>query len=317
MTEHYREPARDFPLLIRPEDDEESRRLPALLKHDNAGFHQLLQDHGALLFRGFFVPDAPAFETVCRAGTPVLADYTGGGSPRSLVRGKVYSSTEYPADQHIPLHCEESYFTQLPHHIWFFCQTPPAENGQTPIGDMGQLLGRLDPEIVARFHDRGVRYIYNLHGGNGFGRGWKDAFVTEDRDVVTAWLEEHQASYEWKDDNNLHMDLDGPGLRHHPETGKLVWGNQAVNWHVGALPANMAAIMCRLYPSEDSYPKHATFGDGSPIPQADILHILETQATVEVTFDWQQGDVLWCDNQRIAHGRRPFKGQRRILVALA
>lgn len=217
----------------------------------------------------------------------------------------------------IPLHCEESYFPDAPRHIWFFCETEPENQGQTPLGDMALLLDRLDSSLVQKFDELGVRYIYNLHGGNGFGGGWKEAFLTEDKDEVTEWLDAHEADYQWQVGDNLHMDLQGPGLRFHEPTQNRVWGNQAVNWHVDALSENMAAMMRKLYPSESDYPKHATFGDGSPISKQELDQILRAQESIEVAFDWEQGDLLWCDNQRIAHGRRTFTGQRKILVALA
>lgn len=307
-----------FPLLIQPESGNAgASTLIAWLKEQNVEFVQLLRHHGAILFRGFAIQDANTFEAICRAGTPNLLGYTGGGSPRSLVSGKVYTSTEYAADQHIPLHCEESYFPELPHYIWFFCEKQPLSAGQTPIGDMQSILEKLDPELVKRFHERGVRYIYNLHGGNGFGRGWKEAFETNDRSQVEAWLDANHANYHWNDDNSLHMDLQGPGLRTHTETGVLTWGNQAVNWHTSSLPPGMAKMMYRIYKSEDRFPKHAVFADGSPIPDEDIHHILDKLAESEIIFDWQNGDILLCDNQRVAHGRHPFSGERRILVALA
>ncbi|MDA2921410.1 TauD/TfdA family dioxygenase, partial [Desulfobacterota bacterium AH_259_B03_O07] len=31
---------------------------------------------------------------------------------------------------------------------------------------------------------------------------------------------------------------------------------------------------------------------------------------------WQKGDVMVLDNYLVAHGRRPFKGPRKILVAM-
>lgn len=307
-----------FPLVVRPEPGRSDvSTLTAWLSGHNAEFSTLLREYGAILFRGFAIRDAESFEAVARAGTPNLLGYTGGGSPRSLVSGKVYTSTEYAADQPIPLHCEESYFPELPHYIWFFCEKQPASAGQTPIGDMQAILEKLDPELVKRFKDRGVRYIYNLHGGDGFGRGWKDAFETNDRFQVEAWLDEQHADYHWAEDGSLHVDLLGPGLRTHTETGALTWGNQAVNWHTSSLSPGMAKMMQRIYKTEDKFPKHAVFADGSPIPDADIRHVLEKLADSEITFDWQNGDVLLCDNQRVAHGRKPFSGERRILVALA
>jgi alpha-ketoglutarate-dependent taurine dioxygenase len=35
-----------------------------------------------------------------------------------------------------------------------------------------------------------------------------------------------------------------------------------------------------------------------------------------VKFRWQRGDLLLVDNFLVAHGRMPFRGERRILVAI-
>jgi len=35
-----------------------------------------------------------------------------------------------------------------------------------------------------------------------------------------------------------------------------------------------------------------------------------------VVFRWETGDVLLLDNMLVAHGRRPFKGDRKIVAAL-
>jgi alpha-ketoglutarate-dependent taurine dioxygenase len=114
-----------------------------------------------------------------------------------------------------------------------------------------------------------------------------------------------------------HVDLDAPVLRTHDRTGERVRGNQAVNWHIASLPERIVASQRRLYGTEDRLPKHATFGDGTPIPDADVRHIIDVLKSEETAFPWQRGDVLLCDNQRIARGRRPFKGERRVLVAPA
>ena len=309
--------SRGLPTVISPDSREEAEHLADLIQQNRATYRTLLIEAGALLFRGFGVKSVADFQQVSCAGTPHLVSYTGGGSPRKRVDGNVYTSTEYPRHQSIPMHCEETYFPRIPKNIWFFCAVPPDCGGQTPLGCMRRFLGLLDQDLVEEFCTRGIRYIYNLHSGNGFGRGWRDAFMSDDRDWVTAWLEERKVEYRWRGDGGLHMDLPGRVLRKHSETGETIWGNQVVNWHIDALPVETSSAIRRLYPSANEYPKHVTFGDGAPIPKSKINYVMESLASFEVTFDWRPGDVLWCDNERVAHGRRPFSGSRRILVALS
>jgi alpha-ketoglutarate-dependent taurine dioxygenase len=40
-------------------------------------------------------------------------------------------------------------------------------------------------------------------------------------------------------------------------------------------------------------------------------------ADASVAFAWQRGDLLMLDNMAVAHGRRPYRGERQVLVAMA
>ncbi len=64
---------------------------------------------GGVLFRGFSLDGADAFRAFAADfGHPLLA-YEVGSTPRSQVTSGVYTSTESPPHQHIPLHNEQAY----------------------------------------------------------------------------------------------------------------------------------------------------------------------------------------------------------------
>src|SRR5689334_17991111 len=60
----------------------------------------LINQHGALLFRGFGLKSAEDLAQFVKAssGEPPL-EYQERSSPRSTVSGNIYTSTDYPADQ--------------------------------------------------------------------------------------------------------------------------------------------------------------------------------------------------------------------------
>jgi hypothetical protein len=71
----------------------------------------------------------------------------------------------------------------------------------------------------------------------------------------------------------------------------------------------------RLEP--DEFPQHATFADESPIPNGYIEHIQERGLELAVDVPWRPGDLMLIDNILVAHGRRPFEGSRRVLMAMS
>ena len=152
--------------------------------HHRARIEQELLKHGAVLFRNFKVDGAAGVSEFARVFAPELMDYREPSTPRSQVKDKVYTSTEYPADRSILLHNEMSYSDAWPMKVWFCCELAAKEGGETPIADSRQVFNLLDPEVRKRFAEKQVMYVRNF--GDGFGLSWQTVFGTTSREEVEA-----------------------------------------------------------------------------------------------------------------------------------
>jgi hypothetical protein len=273
-----------------------------------------LYETGAILFRGFNVASPAGFEKLVRAVTPELAEYQERSSPRHLVEGSVYTSTEYPADQYIMLHNEVSYSHRWPLKLWFFCQQPAEKGGATPLVDSRRVYQALDPAIRQEFAAKGVKYVRNY--GNDLDLPWPEVFQTTRREEVEAYCRETGIEFEWLPDNRLRTAQVRQGVAQHPVTGAPVWFNSAHMFHLAAHTPEVKHSLLKLFGPEN-LPRHAYFGDGSPIEDGVIEHIRDTYRRLSVSYPWQTGDVALIDNMLVAHGREPFTGPRRVLVAMA
>ena len=144
---------------------------------------------GAILFRGFPVPDALAFDEFARAFKWPTLPYVGGAAPRSQVTSIVFTSNESPPSQPIPFHHEMAQVPKFPEHIMFFCETPSKSGGETPIAFSPMVYERIQqalPEFVDALEKKQVRYTRVLPNGDDatspIGRGWQSTYLTQDRE---------------------------------------------------------------------------------------------------------------------------------------
>jgi alpha-ketoglutarate-dependent taurine dioxygenase len=269
--------------------------------------------HGGILFRGFNINSVQQFTAVTRAICDNLIDYNERAAPRSEVEKSVYTSTEFPADQHIPMHHEMSYSHNWPAKIWFYCAQPPAGGGRTPVADDRKVLQRIDPAIRQRFVEKKVMYVRNY--GEGVDLPWQEVFQTADRSAVEEYCRKARMTFEWKDKNRLRTRTVRPATVTHPKTGETIWFNHAHMFHMSNLqPGVREALLAEF--REDELPRNAFYGDGSPIESSVLEEIRGVYDEVALRFDWRQGDILMLDNFLSSHGREPFVGPRKILVAM-
>ncbi|MEU9115313.1 TauD/TfdA family dioxygenase [Streptomyces sp. NPDC048483] len=266
---------------------------------------------GAVLCRGFAVGSAEDFAEVV-AGDDELLNYVYGSTPRSRELDKVYTSTEYPAEQTIAQHNELSYTISWPAKLWFCCLVPAAEGGQTPLADSRRVLERISPEVRERFERHGVKYTREF--GSGVGLTWQQTFETTDRATVERFCAENGIQAEWGPHDTLRTTQVCQAVAEHPVTSEQVWFNQAHLFHPSALPQDIRASLAE---SGAGLTRDACYGDGAPIGDAELEEVRRAYEAETRSFDWAGGDVLVIDNIILAHGRRPYSGSRRVLVAMS
>lgn len=308
----YFDAAQPLPLVLRPRVA--GLELCAWALAQREWLEAQLLEHGALLLRGFSGTGVTEFAALL-AGLygPPLA-YHERSSPRSQVQGNIYTSTDYPPDQHIFLHNENSYQEHWPLRLGFSCQVAPLSGGETPLADTRRVFARLPEALRQRFAERGWQYVRNL--GGAFGLAWQTVFQTTDRAVVEEHCRANGVTVEWLAGDRLRTRAVRPALAQHPQTGAWVWFNHATFFHVTTLEPAVRAALLELLP-EAELPSNTYYGDGSPI-EADTLDTLRAAYAAErVKFSWQPGDALLLDNLLVAHGRAPYSGPRQIVVGMA
>jgi alpha-ketoglutarate-dependent taurine dioxygenase len=275
---------------------------------------KLLVEKKALAFCGFGI----SAEQLGRVTDLLLhgrLPYIHGNSPRTMVGDKIYTSTEYPPEFTISMHNELSYAATWPARLLFFCETAASTGGATPITDGAAWLQSLDDEVRDAFSG-GIRYVQNLHGGRGLGRSWQETFETSDKKPVEEYLSAAGATWEWSS-RGLRVTQVRPASTRHPVTGSEVWFNQADQWHIATTVDSKTAVALADVLPEEQMPQSVRFADGTPIPDEYVLQIQRRGLESAVDQNWHPGDLLLIDNVLVAHGRRPYSGKRRVLVAMS
>ncbi|MFE9995650.1 TauD/TfdA family dioxygenase [Streptomyces avermitilis] len=277
---------------------------------------RVLGERGAILLRGFEVGGVDGFDGVVQAfsGSRPLS-YAERSSPRSTIKGQVYTSTDYPADEEIFLHNENSYQSVWPHTLYFYCIEPAHTRGATPLADIREVYRAIDPAVREEFVRRGGwQVVRNFHAD--FGVPWQEAFGTGDPAAVEEYCRGKGITAEWRADGGLRTTTVRAAVHTHPGSGEEVWFNHATFWHVTSLAPEVQEGLREIFPDED-LPTNTYFGDGGRIPDETVAHLRAAYRSATTRFDWQRDDVLIVDNMLAAHGREPFTGPRKIAVAMA
>lgn len=271
--------------------------------------------YGGILFRNFNLHSVSEFNRFVQILAPNLLEYVYRSTPRTCLGGKIYTATEYPADRTIPLHNENAYSLSWPEKIFFFAVLVALERGETPIADSRNVYKKIDPAIRSKFEKKGVLYVRNYRAGMDL--SWQEVFQTDKKEEVEEFCKTHSIEWEWnKGPSDLTTRQVCQATLFHPITNEKVWFNQAHLFHISNLDEYARSSLLKEY-GEDFLPRNSFYGDGTPLEMDVLNHIREAYDQEKIIFKWQKGDIMMLDNVLMAHGREPYKGERKIAVAMA
>ena len=299
-----------LPLVVEGHGESAVQRLRA----EREELRAALRERGALLLRGFDVEGADGFADIVRALSGEPLPYTERSSPRSVIKGNVYTSTDYPPGEEIFLHNENSYQASWPLTLYFHCVRPPLIRGATPLADTRRVLAAVDDEVRREFTRHGWAVVRNY--GDLVGLPWQEAFATVDRAEVERYCGERGIEARWLPGGGLRTRAVREAVHRHPVTGEPVWFNHATVFHVTTLPEAVRLGLLEML-GEENLPSQTYYGDGEPIPDDVMDHLRACYRAASTRFDYRADDVLVIDNMLVSHGREPFTGPRRIAVAMA
>ncbi|MEV8631146.1 TauD/TfdA family dioxygenase [Streptosporangium sp. NPDC051023] len=288
---------------------EACEQLAALLP----SLREALTEHGALYLRGLPLTDVEDFAKIRDVIIPRHTPYREKATPRSDFGNGVFSSTDLPPSQSIRMHNENSYTLTFPGLLMFACLTAPAEGGATPVADCRKVLRNIPPRLTEKMRATGwlLRRSYSEY----ISTDWRTAFAATGRDDVERYCADNLIDHEWRDDGNLRTSQLRPGIIRHPRTGDEVWFNHLAFWNEWSLDEELRETLVDEF-GQDGLPFNTGFGDGEPLSRDDLETVQAAYESATVRERWRPGDLLIVDNILTAHGRDPFRGDRRIVVAM-
>jgi len=319
----------EMPLVYEPSRPLQREEFKELVQEELPSIKESVKKYGCVLFRDCPIDGLEDFnETVDLLDIGQKLNYIGGDSPRTKVKGAVYTSTEAPPGIKIPLHNELSFQKNFPKHICFYCDTPSRTGGETFVGDARKIYQDVDPSVRDRFEKGRLKYIsryyhksFVMDWMNRIQRGhknWVDVFETDLKEEVEKRCHEKNFDLKWLKNDWLEISQVGPTWLVHPETQEKVWFNQI---HLYDYNPKFIGLWRYLglkmfYCRKDTLVHEAKFVNGKKIPRSDLYHVMDVLDKHSVYFPWKRGDMMVCDNILAMHGRAPFTGSRRILTAM-
>ena len=281
---------------------------------ENAGqIERQAATHGAVLLRGLPLATPEDFDAAVTAfGLPNFTyEDSLSNAVRKVYSPRVFSANEAPPETTIFLHHEMAQTPVYPSKLFFFCQKAAEEGGETPLCRSDVLWERIEkevPRLAQNCLTKGLKYSNVMPAeadlGSGMGRSWQSTFSVDSREEAEARLSELEYSWEWMKQEELRVTSPTLPAVRELGGGKRSFFNQLI------------AAFKGWKDSRNDPSKSITHGDGSALDTSEIERVCEMADDITFDLPWQAGDLALVDNYLCMHGRRSFRGTRKVLASL-
>jgi hypothetical protein len=279
-----------------------------------------LAQYGAIALRGIQWRSAEDAALLTGLISPLSGAYVGGATPRSKISKNIYESTRVPSNLELGLHQEMAYLPRFPNALIFSCIQPALTGGETTFLNMHDFLRAVSLEKIEEIRTRGLQYHRNLaarpNAISFMHRPWPEVFDVDSKEAAENACDAIGLQYAWRDDGSLDVVHNASGFVEHPLLLRQVWFNQLLAQHANARVIGALYAMLLKRKTSKAMPHTVTFGDGSEIPFEFLSELYDIQEKNMLTHRWEAGDIVLIDNLTCAHGRKPYAGDRKMLVSM-
>eukprot|EP00741_Cyanophora_paradoxa_P018381 tig00000204_g17748.t1 len=262
----------------------------AWVQEKKAAMEALMHAHGAVLYRGFPARSPAEFDSVLSAFGYEDANI------RQSVAGCVRRLLEADPEHYIWMHHENAHQPRPIRTVFFLCEEPSAEGGETSVALSTRVRERFErewPDAYRRAVERQLMKCVVIPGQFAAGYfGESDPAAARSKAASLGYRVEEQPDGRWW------VKITGPPVRPHPVTGEPVFFN------------HMSWDWCRFY--APNFPTNGmAYGDGEAVPKEDMEAVRNIAEEEKVPVPWQAGDILMVDNVKAMHGRNAYRGTRK------